>query len=476
MDATAPILTKSDFLEARKCPKGFRSALRHPDLFPSPRPTSYDLMLMEEGKAAHASARVWLSQTAAGGELEFEVPFESSCGLHARADAVRRNADGSIDLIEIKASTRPEEHLVDLVFQAIVARRCGIRVGLCLIAHLDAGYRSGGQEGASPFLLRDLTEEVATAEAAVAQEVDDVRALLDAAVIDEKGCECRYKGNVSDRCAAFANLNPDITEPSVHLLPRISGSRLRKLDAEGRLDLRLVTEKDLTAGQLPHLDALRSGTPVIRRERLGRFLDELEWPVHLYDYETHGRAIPRAVGHRPYMQVPVQFSMHLLERSGAVEHHEFLASGEGEERALVTALRQATRDAGTFLAWNMGFEKGRNRVLADLVPEDADFLESVNDRTRDLMVPFKMDYVHPLFAGSASIKKVLPVVCPHLSYDPNAVHDGAGAMAAWREMAASADEGRRASLSRELLAYCELDTLAMLEILKFLMRTVDGSA
>jgi len=86
------------------------------------------------------------------------------------------------------------------------------------------------------------------------------------------------------------------------------------------------------------------------------------------------------------------------------------------------------------------------------------------------MLPFKNSYVHPAFAGSASIKKVLPVICPHLSYSEDGVHDGAGAMAAWREMVESEDGDRGASLRKQLLEYCELDTFAMVEILRFLER------
>ncbi|WP_157052088.1 hypothetical protein [Qipengyuania citrea] len=43
-------------------------------------------------------------------------------------------------------------------------------------------------------------------------------------------------------------------------------------------------------------------------------------------------------------------------------------------------------------------------------------------------------------------------------------------MAAWREMVESEDGDRGASLRKQLLEYCELDTFAMVEILRFLER------
>ena len=71
---------------------------------------------------------------------------------------------------------------------------------------------------------------------------------------------------------------------------------------------------------------------------------------------------------------------------------------------------------------------------------------------------------HPDFRGSTSIKRVLPVLCPELSYDEEAVHDGTGAILAFREMVENTNHENAAELRRQLLAYCELDTEAMVAI------------
>ena len=112
-----------------------------------------------------------------------------------------------------------------------------------------------------------------------------------------------------------------------------------------------------------------------------------------------------------------------------------------------------------------------NKRLSKLLPNHTDYFERLNERTVDLMVPFKADYVHPGFQGSTSIKKVLPVVCPELQYPKDTVHDGAGAMEAWAEMTSTENAKRREELRKELLTYCHLDSLAMVEIFKVL-RTV----
>lgn len=66
------------------------------------------------------------------------------------------------------------------------------------------------------------------------------------------------------------------------------------------------------------------------------------------------------------------------------------------------------------------------------------------------------------------VYQVLPVVCPDLSYDDLDVHDGASAMEAWERMArAEGDEQNQ--IEGSLLAYCERDTFAMVEIHRFLV-------
>jgi len=61
---------------------------------------------------------------------------------------------------------------------------------------------------------------------------------------------------------------------------------------------------------------------------------------------------------------------------------------------------------------------------------------------------------------------VLPAACPDLSYeDLKGVADGVAAGEAYREaILPEAAEGRRAEIEVQLLAYCHLDTLAMVRL------------
>ncbi len=85
----------------------------------------------------------------------------------------------------------------------------------------------------------------------------------------------------------------------------------------------------------------------------------------------------------------------------------------------------------------------------------------------DLEDVFKTDYVDARCDGSTSIKKVLPVVCPHLDYSDLDVQDGSAAMEAWERMLnAEPEEAER--IAGSLLRYCDRDTFAMVEIYRLL--------
>jgi hypothetical protein len=87
----------------------------------------------------------------------------------------------------------------------------------------------------------------------------------------------------------------------------------------------------------------------------------------------------------------------------------------------------------------------------------------------DLETVFKGDYADYRFGGRSSIKKVLPVLCPQFSYSDLEVQDGTMALDTWGRMVADSDFNEDVEQTRKnLLAYCELDTLAMVEIYKVL--------
>lgn len=244
--------------------------------------------------------------------------------------------------------------------------------------------------------------------------------------------------------------------------------KAKKFAEQGITSLLDVPESELSPTQKPVRSAAERGEPVINLPGIRAFLDQLEWPLYFYDYETVAAPIPRADGHSPRQQIPVQFSLHRLDEDGTQTHSEYLCMSDGDQEALILQLIETIGPNGSLIAWNKQFEVGCNNLLGKLYPEHVGFLHDMSNRTFDLMDPFKTDYVDIAFQGSTSIKKVLPVLCPDLSYNDDAVHDGGMAVAAWVQMVENINEHKRKRLERELKDYCELDSLAMVRIYQFL--------
>jgi hypothetical protein len=166
-----------------------------------------------------------------------------------------------------------------------------------------------------------------------------------------------------------------------------------------------------------------------------------------------------------------------MAETGSTEHFGWLADDHGQQLQLIERLEQLIGEEGSAVSWNKAFENGCNKRMSELHPDKEAFLLGLNRRTIDLEDPFKKHYVHWGFRGSTSIKKVLPILCPELSYSLDDVHDGLGAVEAWCRMIESVDPAEKADLRRQLLAYCRLDSLAMVRIYNVINGTlsaVDG--
>jgi hypothetical protein len=97
-------------------------------------------------------------------------------------------------------------------------------------------------------------------------------------------------------------------------------------------------------------------------------------------------------------------------------------------------------------------------------------IERVNQQIVDLRDIFSdQHYVHPGFRGSTSIKMVLPVLSPELSYEGLAIREGATASEQWWEMVSGAGgPEKRREIGDALREYCKLDTYAMYAIWRLL--------
>ena len=94
----------------------------------------------------------------------------------------------------------------------------------------------------------------------------------------------------------------------------------------------------------------------------------------------------------------------------------------------------------------------------------------------DLLPITRKHYYHPRMMGSFSIKKVLPVLVPELSYGDLAVQEGETASRLWKEIVIDGKHADNApKIFNDLDEYCALDTWAMVRIIEVLQQLADAS-
>ncbi len=464
-------LTKSLFLTYLESPLHMWLAVHSED---QPKPPSlYDQHLMKQGYKIENLAKDYLtkkvaSQYPAGTVLSFQTTLTDG-NYEARLDAlVHDTVHNTYDLYEIKSSTEIKpEHKYDVTFQFLVAK-ASLPIHKVYLLHLNSKYQLHGDLDLQQlFVVEDMTDHIAKKEDKVYQlRVEAWNTLrLDHEPSDE---HCFNP----DKCIYPGHCFPNLPDGSIYDLNHASKKQYRQL-----LEMGVALLKDIpdtfqsSYKQRLQIQSARQNKAIINQAAIVKELNRLEFPLYFLDYESYQEALPLYDGYKPYQHAVTQFSIHVLREpnSAEFEHYEYLATQDSDPAPqLAKQLCQVIGESGNIIVWNKNFECGRNKELAILCPELADQLNSINERVYDLMEIFSQGlYVDHHFHGSASIKKVLPALCPQLSYKELAIGEGSAAMWAWYEMIyGNLNEAERSQIAQNLLKYCELDTWAMVEIWK----------
>ena len=70
----------------------------------------------------------------------------------------------------------------------------------------------------------------------------------------------------------------------------------------------------------------------VEKSNLNKFLADIKYPIYFLDFETINEAIPPFDNSGVYQQIPVQFSLHILQSDGSLEHKEYVGNGVDDPR------------------------------------------------------------------------------------------------------------------------------------------------
>ena len=398
----------------------------------------------------------------------FEAVFEHQNVL-VKVDILHRRRDGRWRLIEVKSTTDVRDHhLEDVAIQYRVVSRSGVDVASACLAHVNRGYVFDGQNiGAKRFFrIRNFTRRVERLQPKLTFQLRSEFTVLGMPQPPDvkPGRQC------SDPivCEFFDHCNVPRPHDHVGYLPRLHASAAEELEEMGVESIRdIPAEFELTDIQRRAATCVQTGEPWFSAE-LRDVLGGLAYPLHFADFETVNRAIPPFAGMRPYDHLPFQWSAHIQRQPGAEpEHHEFLATdGSDPRHEFIRSLCAVLGDMGSIVVYS-SFESQRLSDLSKWVPEFADRISAIQARLFDLLPVVREHVYHPEFAGSYSIKSVLPALVLGMTYEGMDVANGRDAGLAWESLVSGRlDHEERDRITKALLGYCGQDTLAMVRLLE----------
>jgi hypothetical protein len=410
-----------------------------------------------------------------GCEVIYEATFKEN-GIFAMADILVKNGD-CWDIYEVKASTNVKEyHLNDASVQWYSLSNT-INLNKVYIVHINNSYeRNGSLDIKNLFSIVDITEEVQNRQYQIPFNIEQMDLMLKDNIPNiDIGTHCSnpYACDFEEHCWKH------IPSPSVFNLYWMNSSKKFEMYYKG-----LITYEDipsdfaLNTTQKLQVETFKSNEPFIDKSIIKDFIETVKFPINFFDFETFQNAIPRFEKQRPYMQIPFQYSLHILHEDGRLEHKDFLGDENSDPRdALINQMLNDISLNGSIMAYNQAFEITRIKELANYNIEKKDELLALVDRFVDLIVPFRgRGYYHPNFNGSFSIKSVLPSMFPNndeLNYKKlGSIQNGGDAMDTFANLHLLKDKSKRDEIRKDLLAYCHLDTLAMVRIFEKLKEIV----
>lgn len=408
--------------------------------------------------------------------------------LFCKTDFLVKNNKWTYDIIEVKSKNNIrkwniEPHLnlelkSDCSFQYYLVSKClwDLFSGKIFLVYLNKDFVKKGEIIPEKLLIKeDISDELFSKE-----EIEKyIKKIEQELCLDEKEFNDLYPYSGGDYVTYFWGKIP---EKSIRQIPGIWIKKaeffekwkilINNLSSEDISTLLKNWEEETKASK--YLKLWNQWEKVIDKENIKKEFEKLKFPLFFYDYETISSPIPLFDWTSPWQQVVVQYSLHKVEENGNITHKEYLLNQKNNNKEIIDQLIVDLEWwNGTYIVWFKGFENKRNEESAIMYPEFKEILERINNNTFDLMEIFQnLLYFHRDFKGSASIKKVLPVLT-EISYDNMEIWNWAVAT----EILANIQRGLLVwdelyKQKKNLLKYCEQDSRAMVRIWQEVMKQI----
>ncbi|MFI4892372.1 MAG: DUF2779 domain-containing protein, partial [Phycisphaerales bacterium JB058] len=284
-----------------------------------------------------------------------------------------------------------DEHLEDLTYTVMVARRVGLPVKGCELVLMNRDWRLGMPDP-DLFVVTNHTADVLPIADEFNRLWDQVAPLLlRRSKPSPHWCwECRDCEFFADRCVGVG-----ISDP-IFQLPYLREKKFTELTAMGVTRISAIpSDFKLSESQQSAATAIRTKSPQINATEIRSAFDSLDWPIGYLDFETLMTAVPMYPYVAPHEQLVTQYSLYVEASAGSeLALREYLANHARDCREeLATRLIRDTAMCRSVVVYS-SFEKTQIRGLASLLPNYATELAELEAKLFDLEPVVRKGLVH----------------------------------------------------------------------------------
>ena len=405
--------------------------------------------------------------------------------------------NGSVVINEVKSSTKKsklsddkkakEKYLTDIALQYYVIQNLGYNIACANLIRINANYeRYGELELEKLFVIDDVTQEIIDLQTITTQNLQEAKSFLHTQKSEPQttiGLHCftPYECEAKEYCF-YKVLEIPRQDTIFNIVGDQSFTKKKMFELYKQNLLKLDDIKDTSCfkdKQRLQIQSFQAKSRVVKKDEIKDFLQKLTYPIYHLDFETFSPVVPLWDNTKPNMKIPFQYSLHIEYENGDTEHKEFLPQTFCDPRLdLIEQLIKDIPQNACVLAYHMSFEKDVLKSLAETFPQYAEHLLNIIANLKDLESPFKERHFYDYKqGGSHSIKVIQPILAPHIENGykdlakQGGIANGGDAMLAFPAME-SMDKDSIHKTRQSLLAYCKLDTLAMVEVLRGLRKLV----
>ncbi len=394
----------------------------------------------------------------------FEPVFEYN-GFVAKADILHRTENNSWEIIEVKSGNKwKHKYISDTAYISLIATKTIPSISKATLYLLSKDFRIG-QSIEELFNKVDCSFDVFTKAEDFSILLDSVKEILFSETPKKKKLKMPCKN-----CILFKQCTGEGIEYHIFDLPRLSQLVFNKLCEDKIYEIEKIPEEiELTQMQKIVKDCVVNDKVFIS-PNLKVELGKIVFPCYYLDFESVMTIYPLYNNIAPHTQILTQYSIHKCDAIEHItDHFEYIADHKQDCRKQIAKnLIETLSTQGSIVTYSSA-EKQMIEKLAVLYPELAEKLKLITDRIVDFEEILRINYYDKRFHGRTSIKKVLPVMIPQMNYNELEIGEGDVALSAFAYMAMGLyDEEKVKETKINLLKYCKQDTLALVEMHRFL--------